>query len=73
MEVIHCFSFVLIFFTLMVGIAILAYCIKISIALVKMFDYMKSIGREEDDYEELEPKKQELPVGNYAVVNYDDE
>lgn len=62
MEVIHCFNFIMIFFILIISVGNLLFSLRMSYFLVKMFDYMKSIGREdEENYEDDEEEENSLP------------
>lgn len=74
MEIIHCFTFIMVFFGLAVGTVNLVYSIQLSISLVRMSDWMKkrlAEIEEGDDEEDEEPSKEPvLTVGNYAVDNY---
>jgi len=82
MEVVHCFNFIMLFFLLIVSIANAAFLLRISYFLVKMFDYMKAIGRDEEYEEEEEEEEQvespspgllDLPsVQSYADENMEE-
>jgi hypothetical protein len=77
MEIIHCFNFIMLFFCLAVSVATLVYSIQLSISLVRIFNWMKKrlaeIEGEEEEKEDEKPKQTDLNVGNYAIVQYDNE
>lgn len=70
MEVIHCFNFIMLFLSLVLLIGNLIYSVQISLSLVKIFEYMKKIGTEEDEEEEIivsVPNSREI-----GIVPYDE-
>ena len=67
MEVIHCFNFVMLFFALVLLVGNLIYSVQISLSLVKIFEYMKKIGTEEE--EEIVQPSTSREIG---IVPYDE-
>lgn len=67
MEVIHCFNFIILFFVLLLSIVNIAFILRMSYFLVKMFDYMKAIGR--DDYDEDEDDEEDDEEDKSGLIN----
>lgn len=73
MEIILCFNFIILFFGFILLIVNTAFLVRISYFLVKMFDYMKAIGKDEDDEEYDEEAETSGLVNIPTVQDYVDE